>query len=64
VDPTASLGLEVLSEELEESFPGLLRLFLVVGLTTIVRQWTVYDFPSYLPFLCYTPNTIGNNKIV
>ena len=26
--------------------------------------WAVYDFPSGLPFVCYTPNNIGNNNIV
>jgi len=26
--------------------------------------WTVYDSPSDLPFLCYTPYTIGNNNIL
>ena len=26
--------------------------------------WTVYDSPSELPFVCYTPYNIGNNNIL
>jgi len=34
------------------------------GAILLHDYWAVYDFPSGLPFVCYTPNNIGNNNIV
>jgi len=34
------------------------------GAILLHDYWTVYDSPSDLPFLCYTPYNIGNNIIV
>jgi len=34
------------------------------GAILLHDYWTVYDSPSDLPFVCYTPNNIGNNNIV
>ena len=30
---------------------------------TLIAYWTIYDSPSDLPFICYTPYNIGNNNI-
>ena len=35
-----------------------------LGAILLHDYWTVYDSPSDLPFVCYTPYKIGNNKIV
>ena len=34
------------------------------GALLLHDYWTVYDSPSDLPLVCYTPYTIGNNNIV
>jgi len=34
------------------------------GAILLHDYWTVYDSPSDLPCVCYTPYNIGNNNIV
>jgi len=34
------------------------------GAIRLHDYWTVYNSPSDLPFVCYTPYTIGHNNIV
>jgi len=34
------------------------------GAILLHDEWKVYDSPSDLPFVCYTPYNIGNNNIV
>jgi len=34
------------------------------GAIPLHDYWTVYDSPSDLPFVCYTPYNIGNNIIM
>ena len=35
-----------------------------LGAILLHDDWAVHDSPSDLPFVCYTPDTIGNHNIM